>query len=286
MSLTNFNLYIFWGHRGEFCDLVTSLSTKVEPLPYSELRIDLSIHEFLHRSSLQSISTVAPLLPTPTQLPSVFATQRGFSGFNGSDSSPHQGRGRHGGWRNPRSNFNEFSGQTFHGNSGGSSRKQNRGYGGNWQQHRSAATNQWPRQIRWQLCNKVGHSAQQCSHLVHHGNQSSATFSFSDTSAGNSVTWFPDTGVNQHVTPDITGMTYAEPYLDNDQLHVGDGKGLVISNTTYNILHTPKRAFTLSNIIHVPQIKKQLISFQQFYRENCLFLISLLYTHIFSTILS
>jgi hypothetical protein len=77
--------------------------------------------------------------------------------------------------------------------------------------------------------------------------------------------------VNQHVTPDITGMTYAEPYLDNDQLHVGDGKGLVISNTTYNILHTPKRAFTLSNIIHVPQIKKQLISFQQFYRENCLF---------------
>jgi len=133
MSLTNFNLYIFWGHRGEFCDLVTSLSTKVEPLPYSELRSDLSIHEFLHRSSLQSISTVAPLLPTPTQLPSVFATQRGFLGFNGSGSSPHQGRGRHGGWRNPRSNFNQFSGQTFHGNSGGSSGKQNHGYGGNWQ---------------------------------------------------------------------------------------------------------------------------------------------------------
>jgi hypothetical protein len=47
-------------------------------------------------------------------------------------------------------------------------------------------------------------------------------------------------------------MTHVEPYLDNDQLRVGDGKGLVISNTTYNILHTPKWAFTLSNILHVP----------------------------------
>jgi hypothetical protein len=90
MSLTNFNLYIFWGHYGEFCDLVTSLSTKVEPLPYSELHSDLSIHEFLHKSSLLSIQIVTPLLPTPTKPPSTFATQCGFSGFNGSDSSPHQ----------------------------------------------------------------------------------------------------------------------------------------------------------------------------------------------------
>jgi hypothetical protein len=35
-------------------------------------------------------------------------------------------------------------------------------------------------------------------------------------------------------------MTHAEPYLSNDQLYVGDGKGLVISNTGHNILHTPK----------------------------------------------
>jgi hypothetical protein len=49
-------------------------------------------------------------------------------------------------------------------------------------------------------------------------------------------------------------MTYAEPYLGNDQLYIGDGKGLVISNTTHNILHTPKWAITLSNILHVQQI--------------------------------
>jgi hypothetical protein len=66
-------------------------------------------------------------------------------------------------------------------------------------------------------------------------------------------------------------MTYTEPYLGNDQLHVGDGKGLVISNTAYNLLHTAKRVFTLSNILHVPHIKKKLLSVQQFCRENYVF---------------
>jgi hypothetical protein len=97
---------------------------------------------------------------------------------------------------------------------------------------------------------------------VHHENQASVNLSFSDASAANSVTWFPDAGVNQHVTLDIIGMTHAEPYLGNDQLYVGDSKGLVISNTAHNILHTPKRAFTLSNILHVSQIKKRLVSVQ------------------------
>jgi hypothetical protein len=92
---------------------------------------------------------------------------------------------------------------------------------------------------------------------VHLGNHTSANLSFSDACTTNSITWFPDTDANQHVTPDIAGMTHAKPYLDNDQLHVGDGKGLVISNTTHNILHTPKRVFMLSNVLHVPKIKKK-----------------------------
>ena len=107
---------------------------------------------------------------------------------------------------------------------------------------------------------------------MHLGNHTSANLSFSDACTTNSITWFPDTDANQHVTPDITGMTHAKPYLDNDQLHVGDGKGLVISNTTHNILHTPKRVFMLSNVLHVPKIKKKrLFSIQQFCHENYVF---------------
>jgi hypothetical protein len=107
---------------------------------------------------------------------------------------------------------------------------------------------------------------------MHHGNQASANLSLSNASAANPVTWFPDTGANQHVTLDIAGMTHANPYLGNDQLYVGDGKRLIISNTSHKIMHTPKRTFTVSNIVHVPKIKKRLLSVQQFCRENCVFL--------------
>jgi hypothetical protein len=71
-------------------------------------------------------------------------------------------------------------------------------------------------------------------------------------------------------------MTHTEPYLGNDQLHVGDGKGLVISNTAHNILHTPNRVFTLFNILHVPKIKKQLLFVQQLSFFNFTLLVSML----------
>jgi len=96
---------------------------------------------------------------------------------------------------------------------------------------------------RCQLCSNIGHSAQQYSQLIHHGNQALANLCFSDASASNPVTWFPDTGANQHVTPDMASTTHEEPYLGNDQLYIGDGKGLNISNTAHKILHTPKRTF-------------------------------------------
>jgi len=70
------------------------------------------------------------------------------------------------------------------------------------------------------------------------------------------VTWFPNAGANHHVTLDLVSMTSSEPYLGNDHLHVGDGKSLVISNIAHSKIHSPKCMFTLSNILHVPNIKK------------------------------
>ena len=92
-SLTDFNLYVFRGLHGEFHDLVTSLSTKSDPLSYSELHSHLSTHEFIHRSSISSSLTTGPLLPTPTQPPSVCAAQRGFSRPNSGGFMAYRGRG-------------------------------------------------------------------------------------------------------------------------------------------------------------------------------------------------
>ena len=142
ISLTDFNLCVFQGFRGEFCDLVTSLSTKAEPLAYFELHSHLSTPDFLHRSSLQSILTTATLLPTPSQPSSAYAAQYTFAGFNGSGSSPHRGRRRKGGCRgHSRSNYNQCNGQSYRGNSGGSSWHSNFSYGSNWQQQKSARQN-------------------------------------------------------------------------------------------------------------------------------------------------
>ena len=87
-------------------------------------------------------------------------------------------------------------------------------------------------------------------------------------SSTGSVDWFPDTGANQHVTPDLATLTASEPYLGNDNLHVGDGKGLPISHLGHTKIYTPHRSFTLSNVLHVPAITKPLLSVQKFYLDN------------------
>ena len=97
--MEKFNLYVFQGLRSNFKDHVTSLSTKANPILYINFYSSLLTHEFLHKASLQLV-VIAPLLPTPTQQPSMFFVQYHF-GFSTS---------RRGwfckGWRhNNRSNY-------------------------------------------------------------------------------------------------------------------------------------------------------------------------------------
>jgi len=93
ISLTNFNLYVFRRLRGEFHDLVTSLSTKANSLSYSELHGHLSTHEFIHCSSLPYSLPTAPLLPTAAQPPLVYVAQCGFSSSNSSGFTTRRGKG-------------------------------------------------------------------------------------------------------------------------------------------------------------------------------------------------
>ncbi|XP_019182116.1 PREDICTED: uncharacterized protein LOC109177257 [Ipomoea nil] len=51
------------------------------------------------------------------------------------------------------------------------------------------------------------------------------------SSGGNNgpITWIPNTGATNHVTPDIAALSTSEEYTGNDTLRVGDGKTLSIS---------------------------------------------------------
>jgi len=75
ISIEDFNLYVFRGFRGEFKDLVTNLVTKVELLSYVDLHSHLLTHEFLHKTSIQSMAANPHLLPTPSLLPSIHLAQ-------------------------------------------------------------------------------------------------------------------------------------------------------------------------------------------------------------------
>jgi len=67
LSLEDFNLYVFRGLRSDFKDLVTSLSTRADPLSYSDLHNYLLTYKYLNKSAIQSTlgsSITAPLVLT------------------------------------------------------------------------------------------------------------------------------------------------------------------------------------------------------------------------------
>ena len=81
--------------------------------------------------------------------------------------------------------------------------------------------------------------------------------------------WYPDTGSTNHLTNDLQNLNlHSEPYHGGDQIHVGDGAGLPIKHIGSATIPTPNHSFTLSHLLHVPQIKKNLISVSQFTSEN------------------
>jgi len=149
VSLEDFNLYMFRGLRGEFKDLVTSLTTKADLLSYADLHSHLLMHEFLHKSSA---AIHAPLLPTPSTPSSTLVVQRQTFGNSG------RSRGRfNGGWHPNQSSSrgNQFvclrpDHGSFLNSSFGDSRQ------GSWQGSSQRNKGQNP---RCQLCQNFGHTA-------------------------------------------------------------------------------------------------------------------------------
>ncbi|KAJ6340305.1 hypothetical protein OIU77_008126 [Salix suchowensis] len=180
ISLTDFNLYVFRGLRGDFRDLVTTLSTKAEPLSYYELHDHLSTHEFIHRNRLCSLHLFSPhrrgshrcmLLGVDTRVDKAMVL--------GDDV---------------------VDGKLIHVEIIISK------MGSLLEVGRVAAAQTVARQFK-----------------PIHITKSMASSTAEDPAMKESADWFPDTGANHHVTPDINGMTSVNPYLGNDQLHVGDG---------------------------------------------------------------
>jgi hypothetical protein len=73
--------------------------------------------------------------------------------------------------------------------------------------------------------------------------------------------WFHDMGFIHHVTNELSKLNVrADDYIGPNHLQVGDGQGLKILHTGLANLPSNNQNFCLSSLLHVPQIKKNLMS--------------------------
>jgi len=123
--------------------------------------------------------------------------------------------------------------RSFHNTPSNDNRQSN--WQGNWRHSRGSNSH-------CQLYQAFEHTAHQCSQLQQrgYGQQHSANLALHNPAG--TAEWFPDTGANQHVTPDLATLNASEPYNGNDNLHVGDSKGLSISHIGHTKLYTPHRS--------------------------------------------
>ena len=80
--------------------------------------------------------------------------------------------------------------------------------------------------------------------------------------------WLLDSGASHHVTTDLHNLALHNPYDGTDEIMIGDGSGLPISHTGSTSLTTSSHSFTLSNVLCVPTMKRNLISISQFCKSN------------------
>ena len=139
-----------------------------------------------------------------------------------------------------------------------------------------------------QLCGKFGHIVQECYHMFDPFYTSFPSESNSSGSSGGSSgnfgsqgfypsmnvaaqdsmndnnTWFPDSGATNHVTNAFSNLNVGSTYHGNSKLHIGNEAGLDIHHIGHSLFTNSNRTFVLNNLLHVPNITKNLISVSQF----------------------
>jgi hypothetical protein len=88
-------------------------------------------------------------------------------------------------------------------------------------------------------------------------------------------TWYTDSGANHHLTPAMENLHIHEPYTGSDTIAVGNGSHLQITNTGSLTLTTPNANLHMSRVFHCPQALANLLSINQFCKDNhCFFILT------------
>ncbi|KAL4352750.1 hypothetical protein GQ457_06G024020 [Hibiscus cannabinus] len=80
--------------------------------------------------------------------------------------------------------------------------------------------------------------------------------------------WYPDSGATTHITPDAGMVSNSKSYFGAATVSVANGMSAAISKIGTASLNTVSRPLVLNNLLHVPAIKKNLLSVSKFTKDN------------------
>ena len=82
------------------------------------------------------------------------------------------------------------------------------------------------------------------------------------------TSWYPDSGATHHVTNNPQALIDPIVYQGTEQLQIGNGSGLYIHSTGSSSILSRSRPLKLQNILHVLDIKKNLLSIYRLTNDN------------------
>nr|XP_016474014.1 PREDICTED: uncharacterized protein LOC107795821 [Nicotiana tabacum] len=148
------------------------------------------------------------------------------------------------------------------------------GRGSGYRSHTSG-TQQFTGSNQCQVCSKYGHTSLTYYHLFDHAYQSNSKQNMDVLIAQPSTiidpSWYHDSGATNNLTNDMSNMDVQGGYNGTEQIHVGIGTCLKIAHVGDSILPSSGRLLRLRNILHIPEITKNLLSIVQFAYDNNVF---------------
>ena len=140
---------------------------------------------------------------------------------------------------------------------------------------------------RCQLCGQYGHRVLECRERFNrtfHGHQHAPAgqnpqtpppqaynLNLGSSPATQNHIWYPDSGATHHVTNDGQNLTDPSLYQGPDQLQIANGSGLTIYSIGSSSLISRSYPLKLSNILHVPEIRKKLLSVYRLTNDNAVY---------------
>jgi hypothetical protein len=229
----------------DYDSFVTSVTTRVEPLAIEEIYGHLLAHEQRLQHHVSSVDVVDVTL-AGANFVSRGRAQRGGSG------------GRSSGFNNGCGSSQPVYNRPY----SHSPNYRGRGFG------RGSNTSSSQRLI-CQVCNKPGHSAFDChnrfNNNYHRDSSSNMQAFLAASNPLDNTTWYPDSGATHHMTSDLANLNLkTEEYGGSDHIRVGNGNTIPITHIGDAHISSSSFPFTLHNVLHVPNIQKNLISVHQF----------------------